>query len=270
MSNIDYYQVLGVDDSASEQEIKSAFRRQALKYHPDRNHSNPEAVEKMKALNEAYAVLSDRTRRSEYDALRSRYGDSATGRFRQSYSEQDIFSGSDIESIFEELARSFGLRGFDELFGNMRDRRFHTFTFGGDSGSSGKGYVFTGAFKGGKRRSSPLSSFTSRETMKLAGRFFKKLTGVELPIAGKDIHGIFRVDSRQAFEGGVATYYVKNRGKKLAVSIPPRVRDGQQIRLAGMGEAGIGGAPPGDLYLTLRVKKTLFEKARSLLSSAVK
>ena len=101
----DYYQILGVGGHSTQQQIKDAYRKLALQYHPDRNKGNPGAAEKMKKINEAYAVLSDPGKRREYDALRQQYGSFAYDRFRQGYSEQDIFRGSDINQIFEDRVR---------------------------------------------------------------------------------------------------------------------------------------------------------------------
>ena len=84
----DYYQILGVEKNTDTKQIKTAYRELALKYHPDRNRENPEMADKMKAVNEAYAVLSNSTKRKEYDTLRQQFGSSAYHQFRQSYTEQ--------------------------------------------------------------------------------------------------------------------------------------------------------------------------------------
>jgi DnaJ-class molecular chaperone len=83
MSPNDYYQTLEVDQKASSKQIKEAYRKLAFKYHPDRNSENPDTAEKMKKVNEAYAVLSDATKRREYDTLRQQFGSSAYSQFRQ-------------------------------------------------------------------------------------------------------------------------------------------------------------------------------------------
>ena len=77
----DYYQVLGVDHNASPQKIKEAYRKLAFQYHPDRNKENPSAVEKMKEINEAYAVLSDPKKKSDYDTFHDQYGPYGYDRF---------------------------------------------------------------------------------------------------------------------------------------------------------------------------------------------
>ncbi|MFX1555441.1 MAG: DnaJ domain-containing protein [Promethearchaeota archaeon] len=100
----DYYHTLGVSRNASQDEIKKAFRRLALKYHPDRCPGNPESEDRFKEINEAYAVLSDRDKRSEYDHF-------GPQRFRRRYREDDLFRAFDFEGLFRE----FGLR-FDDDF----------------------------------------------------------------------------------------------------------------------------------------------------------
>jgi DnaJ-class molecular chaperone len=116
MNQKDYYQILEVEKEASPQKIKEAYRRLAFQYHPDRNKGNPSAVEKMKEINEAYAVLSDPKKRRDYNTFHEQYGPYGYDRFKQAYSEQDIFRGSDVYQIFEEMARAFGFRGFEEVF----------------------------------------------------------------------------------------------------------------------------------------------------------
>ena len=84
MEQQDYYEVLRVETSASQQQIKESYRKLAFEYHPDRNRDDTAATQ-MKAINESYAVLSDPQKRSRYDTLRQTYGDAAHDRFKQSY-----------------------------------------------------------------------------------------------------------------------------------------------------------------------------------------
>ncbi len=101
---MDYYKTLGITKSASADEIKKAYRKMALKYHPDRNKDNKEAEEKFKQANEAYAVLSDAEKRQQYDT----YGSAG---FSQRYSQEDIFRGADLNSILREFGMNFGGMG---------------------------------------------------------------------------------------------------------------------------------------------------------------
>jgi DnaJ-class molecular chaperone len=117
---------LGVDREADAQTIKAAFRELAFKYHPDRNDKNPASAEMMKQVNEAYAVLSNTEKRQAYDSMRSRFGENAYGQFRNTYTQQDIFNGSDVQQIFEEMARSFGLRGVDSIFSDVYGSKIQT------------------------------------------------------------------------------------------------------------------------------------------------
>ena len=110
----DYYQILGVSRQASQSEIKSAYRKLAVKYHPDRNPDNKNAEVQFKTISEAYAVLSDNEKRKQYDT----FGDSG---FHQKYSSEDIFRGMDFGDIFSDMGFSSkgGTGGFDSILHQM-------------------------------------------------------------------------------------------------------------------------------------------------------
>jgi curved DNA-binding protein len=122
----DYYEVLGVSKTASEEETKKAYRKLALKYHPDRNPGNKGAEEQFKLINEAYAVLGDAAKRKEYDT----YG---MGGFQQRYSEEDIFKGFNMGDLFKDLGFGGG-DVFSMIFGGRGGRgarqRAQTYDFG--------------------------------------------------------------------------------------------------------------------------------------------
>ena len=99
MNNGDYYKTLGVGKDTPVQQIREAYRKLAYQYHPDRNPGDPAAADMMKQVNEAYAVLSNIDKRQDYDSMRQRFGDAAYSRFRQSYTDQDVFRNSDIHQI---------------------------------------------------------------------------------------------------------------------------------------------------------------------------
>ena len=106
----DYYDILGVKKNASEDEIKSAYRNLALKFHPDRN-KDKSAEEKFKEINEAYAVLIDPQKRQQYDMLGS-------AQFNQWYTQEDIFRNVDFENLFRDMGVNFGgMGGFEDIFG---------------------------------------------------------------------------------------------------------------------------------------------------------
>ncbi len=264
MSQTDYYQILGVSTDTKPEKIKQAYRDLAFKYHPDRNKERPEAVEKMKQINEAYAVLSNAQKRREYDNLRQTFGSSARHRFRQNYTEQDIFSGSDIHRILEEMAKSFGFRGYHDLFREFYGKGYQTFEIKRPGFFMG-GFIFSGAMG---RRHDPAGRlpFAGRSFLRLAQHAFKKLSGLAPPKKGRDLYEVIHIDTALAQTGGPYAYYHRKRSKKLVVTIPAGVRDGQKIRLAGMGENGKGGGMPGDLFLKARVKKPLLERIRQLIS----
>jgi DnaJ-class molecular chaperone len=264
MADRDYYQILGVDSQAGTKPIKEAYRKLAFKYHPDRNKGDPEAAEKMKWVNEAYAVLSNPEKRREYDMLRNQFGSSAYGQFRQTYSDQDIFSGSDVNHIFEQMARAFGFRGSDDIFREFYGQSYQNFNFR-RPGVFAKGWVFTGP--SGKRATQPPQFAFQGNLGKIYKYLFKKFSGFELPENGADINEVIYLSSQQAREGGPYAYYLKKKAKKLVVKIPPGVKEGQKVRLAGMGEEGKGGGAPGNLFLKVHITKPLFQSVRDFISS---
>lgn len=264
----DYYKILKVETSASQQQIKANYRKLALEYHPDRNRDDAAAT-RMKAINESYAVLSDPQKRSRYDTLRQTYGDAAHDRFKQAYTEQDIFRGSDIHQIFEEFSRAFGLRGFDEIFKESYGSGYRSFEF---RRSNAFGKVFMGAQSRGK---GPGSGFPMGGQLgRLIKYGLKKKWGIELPEKGKDIQDMIAVSLETLQSGGKISYLCRKTQKELLVSIPPGMRAGQKIRLKGMGESGKGGAESGDLYVEVQMRNPLFQKisnsAKGILSSLKK
>jgi DnaJ-class molecular chaperone len=265
MSQEDYYQILGVEQDADEKKIKDAYRSKAFRYHPDRNEKNPGSAEMMKQVNEAYAVLSNAEKRREYDAMRNRFGESAYSQFRNTYSEQDIFKGSDIQQIFEEMARSFGLRGVDSIFKDFYGPGYQRFEFK-HRGLWGKGFVYSGGF--GKRHGKAMASSDALGIGGFARYLLNKVTGVKLPKVGEDIHDTIYLTPEFAGSGGPYPYHHQRRSKKLVVKIPAGTKEGQQIRLARMGIAGKNGGVNGDLYLKVKFKKPLLEKAKTLIASA--
>lgn len=263
MEQSDYYRVLGVLPEATGKEIKDAYRKLAFEFHPDRNEKKPESAEKMKEINEAYAVLSNEKKRREYDALRQQFGAAAAGRFRQSYSQQDIFRGSDVQQIFEEVARAFGLRGVDEIFKDFYGPGFRSFNVR-RPGFFFSGFMFSGR-PGEPSDGAPKGLSMGNVFGKLPRLLMKQVFGVGLPENGADITDTIRISEELAGQGGPYAYFHRKQGKKLVVKIPPGTRDGQKIRLSGMGEAGKDGGKPGDMYLHVKIKMPLRQKLKRML-----
>ncbi len=260
----DYYQVLGVSPDAKPGKIKQTYRDLAFKFHPDRNHENPDVVEKMKQVNEAYAVLSNGQKRREYDTLRQQYGSSAYDQFRQQHSERDIFSGSDIHKILEEMARSFGFRGYDDIFREFYGKGYRSFQIKQPGFFMG-GFFFSGTMRPGTNSKGwfPIGNTPLNQ---LAQGLFHKLAGRQQASGGRDLTDLIHIDAVFAQKGGPYAYEHLKRKKRLVVNIPSGVRDGLKIRLAGMGEAGKGGGPDGDLYLKIRIKKPLIQRIKKMIS----
>jgi DnaJ-class molecular chaperone len=263
MEQMDYYEILGVPQDATQKQIKDAYRRLAFQYHPDRNRGNPESTAKMKSVNEAYAVLSNPAKRRDYEVYRRQYGSSAYGQFRQSYSENDIFRGSDINQILEEMARAFGFRGFEEIFRESYGQGYGSFEFK-RPGLFARGFVFRAPM--GREDQSAMPHFPGGSLGRLSKYLLKKLGGIELPENGDDVTETIHLAPEEAKNGGPYPYFYRKQSKKLVVMIPPGVREGQRVRLAGMGDEGTGGGKHGDLDLKVRMRKPLLQKLKHLLT----
>jgi curved DNA-binding protein len=223
VSSDDYYTALGVSQDASTRQIKAAYRKLAFRHHPDRNRDNPGSSEAMKRINEAYAVLSSPVKRREYDELRRQFGSAAYSRYQSAHSQRDIYNGSDINTVFEEMARAFGFRGFEDIFREFHGQdsrqfefkrpgfRVRAFTFGRPF-SMGAGHESTPRVDG------PLG--------RIARMAFRKMSGFDLPENGGNIRDHIYVDAGLAAAGGPYAYFLRERSKKLVVKIPTGVREG--------------------------------------------
>lgn len=213
----DYYKTLGVSKSASPEEIKKAYRRLALQYHPDRNKGDKSAEAKFKDISEAYAVLSDPEKKRQYDMF------GAEG-FQSRFTQEDIFRGFDLGSIFREFGFGGGGRGqgiFNEMFRGM--------------GGTGQNY-----FRGG---GSPFgSSYGGFQGQNRAAKGQDLV--YELPLT---LEELCKTTNK------VIAYQVEGRQEKVSVKVPAGIGEGQKLRLQGKGQAGIYGGPPGDLYIKIKV-----------------
>lgn len=264
----DYYETLEVPRDASPEAIKKAYRRLALKYHPDRNAGKADAEQMFKAVSEAYEVLSDPQKRQQYDrfgheGLKSSFG---PGGFNFS---RDFTHMGDIQDIFGEI---FGGGGFfDDLFGRSSGRSSARASARPARGSDLRldlEIEFEESVFGSEREITlPVSEECGRCKGSGSEPGHKKETCKQCDGHGAVItsSGFFRVQQECPVCGGKGEIVVhpcrKCRGtgfvkdvKRLSIRIPPGVETGSRLRLAGKGEGGIRGGPAGDLYLVLHVK----------------
>ena len=253
----DYYEVLGVQRGASEQEIKSAYRKLALQYHPDRNPDNPGAEEKFKECSEAYAILADTEKRSMYD----RYGHAGVG---------NAGAGAGFDpTVFQDFSDIFGeFFGFGDLFGGGRTGRgrsrvqrgadlrediiieFEEAVFGAEKKVSYRRHELCDTCKGSGSAAgkAPVSCRTcgGRGQVRYQQGFFSVArTCPSCQGAGSVISDPC---TRCKGEGRVV------QSKTVEAKIPAGVEDETRIRFTGLGEAGLHSGPAGDLYLVLHVK----------------
>ena len=261
MSKRDYYDVLGVDRSASDTDIKSAYRRLAMKHHPDRNPGDKAAEEKFKEAAEAYAVLADSEKRSLYDRFGHRGVSSAAG--AGAGFDPSIFS--EVGDLGDILGNMFG---FGDLFGGRRR--------GGPQRGSDLRYDMEISFEESARGAETTIQIPREEnceTCKGSGA-----AAGSSPATCPQCRGQGQVRFQQGFfqvartcpqcrgTGKIITKPCQTcRGagrttkeRKITVKIPAGIATGQQLRLQGEGEAGTMGGPAGHLYVVVHVKEHEF------------
>jgi len=254
MSKRDYYEVLGCARTASEGELKSAFRKLAMKYHPDRNRDDADAEHKFKEVNEAYEALRDPQKRAAYDQFGHAAFDGAGGQgFGQDFA-------SSMSSIFDDLFGDFmggGGRGRGRG-GRQRgaDLRYNMDITLEDSFSGKAAEIHiptsvaceTCSGSGAKPGTTPVTCGTCGG----AGRIRASQGFFAIERTCASCQGRGEVIEDPCVDCNGAGRVTKER--HLSITIPPGVEDGTRIRLAGEGETGLQAGPPGDLYIFLSVK----------------
>ena len=261
-SKRDYYDVLGVSRSASEEDIRKAFRRLALEHHPDRNRSEG-AAERFKEINEAYQVLSDADKRGRYD----RFGHDAVSSNGGARGFEGFENFGGFGDIFDAFFGSTGGRGRSTAAQRGADLQhsvtidFEEAVFGAEVELELHRTEVCGECRG--TRSRPGASTATCVDCNGAGqvrRAHRSMFGqfVQVATCGKCRgEGKVVTDPCQQCRGGGR----QRRNRKLAVTVPAGVEDGSQMRLTGEGEASPDGGPPGDVYVSIRVREhPVFER----------
>ena len=254
MAQTDYYEVLGVTRNDSEEEIRRAFRKKAMEYHPDRN-KEPDAEEKFKEINEAYQVLSDSTKRAQYD----RFGHAGVngGGYDRPFDGFDVFGG------FGDI--------FDSFFGDAGGRRSHAPQRGSDL-QQRVTLAFEEAAFGiereidvsrveichecsgvGNEPGTPINTCGTcggngqvrRTQRSVFGQFAQVTTCPTCQGKGTTIERPCPVCRGAGME---------RRNRKTLINIPAGIHDGMQVRLTGEGNVGANGGPPGNLYIQVEVR----------------
>jgi molecular chaperone DnaJ len=272
MAKRDYYEILGANKSDSPEEIKKAYRKSAFKYHPDKNKGDKAAEAKFKEASEAYHVLSDKQRKTNYD----RFGHAA---FEGGGGGRGGFSNSDFSNNFSDIFGSDIFEDFFEGFGGQRGRRRSSDIRGSDlrydlsisledayngkkqeinfsSSDKCNGCSGSGAEAGSK----PTTCSTcggQGQVRSSQGFFTIQQTCPECSGSGE------RISSPCKECRGIGKKQTK---KKIFTNIPKGVDDGTRIRLSGKGEAGIKGGGNGDLYIFITIKThSIFKRAEENL-----
>jgi DnaJ-class molecular chaperone len=230
----DYYAILGVPKSAAEKDIKSAYRKLARKWHPDANPKNPkEAEEKFKEISEAYEVLGDPEKRKKYDVLGPNWQQAAQ------QAEQQRRYRTNVDG--QEFEFDFGGAGAPSGFSDFFDMFF-----------SGVGRRQTAQGPGIARRGQDLETTIELGLRDVYGGGTKAVS-LQIEDLCPRCHGTGTEHGRLCPECHGTGRILLNR--RFEVSIPKGIGDGQRIRLAGQGGAGINGGPNGDLYLIVRLQE---------------
>ncbi len=225
MAKKDYYEVLGVGENSSQDEIKRVYRNLAKKYHPDANPNNKTAEEKFKEISEAYYVLTDTKRRREYDAYKKGGGPSHHG----GYGGPQGFQGA-RGFDFEELLRAF--RGAQ---GGSSSRGGTTFRYGGQAGRYGGAQdIFSDIFSGG-------------------GGGDDQGYESDTPRISADVTATLNISKHRAQKGGEVSFTTQE-GKKITVKIPAGITSGKKLRLVRQGKLCPSCDHPGDFILSIKVE----------------
>jgi curved DNA-binding protein len=302
MAGKDYYKILGVSKSASEDEIKKAFRKLAMKYHPDQNKGDKQAEERFKEVNEAYAVLSDKEKRKQYDMF------GADG-FQQRFSQEDIFSNFDFGQVFREfgfgsedvLGRIFGGMGGRRSFGRGGGGHYSGGPFGRTAQQPQKGTDLVmdmqvslkeAVFGGSKVAGFNKGAGVERVTVKIPPGIS---SGKKLRIAGKGQQGAWGgpagdllikivVAPHPVFDRKGDNLIVSREitltqavlgtklevptldNKTLSLKVPPGTQSHTQLRIKGHGAPRFNKTGRGDLYVKIIVTlpKSLTEEQKEL------
>ncbi len=275
----DYYAVLGVEKTSGADQIKKAYRKLALKYHPDKNPGDKKAEERFKEITEAYAVLSDPEKKQQYD----QFGD--TG-FHQRFSQEDIFRNVDLGNIFREFG--FGGRGGDDILSQLFGGTGSHQGFGTHQrprATKGQDYLmrltipFRQAVLGGERRveldragqTEQLqvripAGVESGQKLRISGKGGASSTGgpagdliLEINVTtdsrfrreGSDLFTTVKIPFTGACLGTSATVETLEEPKRIKVK--PGVQSGSKIRLKGFGVPGRPGKHAGDLYAVVEI-----------------
>jgi len=273
MAKRDYYEVLGIIKSASADEIKKAYRKLALKYHPDRNKGDKSAEAKFKEASEAYHVLSNKERRTNYDQFGHAAFEGAGGRggfsnFDFSGAFSDIFGSDIFDDFFEGFGGTRGRRGRrssdfrgadlrydlsisleDAYNGKKQEINFSSSdkceTCNGSGAEPGSQPVSCSTCGGQGQVRSSQGFFTIQQTCSACAG-----SGEQISSPCKDCRGIGKKQSK----------------KKIFTNIPKGVDDGTRIRLSGKGEAGIKGGGNGDLYIFVSIRThSIFKRSEENL-----